>query len=198
MEGDHEVAQGRGTDNLDLTGIDNKERHVGLAAFDQHLTARDWTKHSVGRNPRYLPGSQRRKHEWRSRGARQRRRTSHLGSTSSGDMNCVCARDVDTPNVAVYGNGVRFEWVLRRPTQHGPRPHVELRAVQRACHRRAVDRAFTQRTLPVRALGLRRARPSFDVEHRHIAHQQDRSRWHFVGSELVLLDRRSLLVPAAG
>jgi hypothetical protein len=57
--------------------------------------------------------------------------------------------------------------------------------------------AFTQWTLPVRAPGLRGAETSLDVEHRHIAHQQDRSRRHFANAEFALLELCSL-APRAG
>src|SRR5262245_59556826 len=89
-------------------------------------------------------------------------------SIASGRLNRRCAWNKDTPDVTVDRHRVGLEWILRRATQHGAGPHVELRAVQRARHRRAVDGAFTQRTLSVRAHGLRRTETSFDVEHRHI------------------------------
>jgi hypothetical protein len=44
----------------------------------------------------------------------------------------------------------------------------------------------------VRTPRLRRAEPSFDVEHRHVAQQQDRAWWHFAGAEFVVLERRAL------
>jgi hypothetical protein len=43
--------------------------------------------------------------------------------------------------------------------------------------------------------GLCGAEPSVDVEHRHIAHQQDRSRRHFTNPEFVLLERCALSPP---
>src|SRR5262249_24252397 len=42
-----EIAKARGPNHLYLTGLDNEEGHVGLAAFDQHLPLRDWTNQSV-------------------------------------------------------------------------------------------------------------------------------------------------------
>jgi hypothetical protein len=38
--GDQKVAQARWPDNLYLASLHNKERHVGLTAFDQDLAAR--------------------------------------------------------------------------------------------------------------------------------------------------------------
>src|SRR5262249_48298547 len=95
-----------------------------------------------------------------------------FASNTSGALNRRRERDFDTPDVTVDGHGVGLEWILRRAAQHGSGPDVELRAVQRARHRRAVERAFAQWTLSVSAPGLRRTEPSFDVEHRHIAQQQ--------------------------
>ena len=85
----------------------------------------------------------------------------------------MCDRNFDAPNFAVDGHVVRLEGILCRASQHGSRPHVELRTMQWARDCRAVERAFTQRTLPVCTFGLRGAEPSFDAENRHIAHQQD-------------------------
>src|SRR5262249_60717682 len=59
--GDREIADTRGPDHLYLASPHDKERHVGLAAFDQHLPPRDRTNHSAGTNPRELRGTQRRK-----------------------------------------------------------------------------------------------------------------------------------------
>jgi len=59
-KGDQAVAQARGADNLDLASLHDEERHVGLAAFDQHFAARDWTNYPVRGNPRDLSGAQNR------------------------------------------------------------------------------------------------------------------------------------------
>ena len=73
-----DVAQGRGPDDLYLTGLDDEERHAGLAAFDQDVAARDGTNHSARGDPRDLRGTQRRKHECRVGGAREQRRARDL------------------------------------------------------------------------------------------------------------------------
>ena len=52
--GDQKVAQARRANDLDLTSLQHKERHVGLAAFDQYFPASDGTNHSVGGNSRDL------------------------------------------------------------------------------------------------------------------------------------------------
>ena len=54
------AAIGQRPDHLNLASLHNKEWHVGLAAFDQHLPARNWTNQSVGSNPRDLRGTQHR------------------------------------------------------------------------------------------------------------------------------------------
>src|SRR5262245_61902473 len=68
-DGDQEITETRGPDHLNLASPHDKEWHVGLAAFDQHVPARDWTNSSVGGNPRDLRGTQDRKQERRVRGA---------------------------------------------------------------------------------------------------------------------------------
>jgi hypothetical protein len=45
--GDDEVARAGRADDLDLTSLHHEERHVGLAAFDQHFAAGDAPSHSV-------------------------------------------------------------------------------------------------------------------------------------------------------
>src|SRR5262245_58850951 len=118
-------------------------------------------------------------------------------STSSGALNRRCEGDVDTPDVAVDGYGVRLEWIFGRPAQHGSRPHIELRAVQRARHCGAIERALTQWRLLVRTTGLRRTETSFDAEHRHITQQQHRPRRHFADAECVL-PKRCAHAPCGG
>src|SRR5262249_13537016 len=104
-------------------------------------------------------------------------------------LNRLCDRNVDASDVTGDGHPVRLGWILGRAAQPGSVPNVNLRPVQRARHRGAVERAFTQRTLSVRAPGLRRTEASFDVEHRDIAQQQDRSRRPFADAKLVPLER---------
>ena len=47
--GDQEVAQARRANDLDLTSLQHKERHVGLAAFDQYFAASDRDESLRGR-----------------------------------------------------------------------------------------------------------------------------------------------------
>ena len=80
FRGDHEIAQARGADDLDLTSLHHEERHVGIAALDRkHLAARDSTDYATGGYSRYPRGAQRRKHERRIHGARERRGASVFG-----------------------------------------------------------------------------------------------------------------------
>src|SRR5882757_3045092 len=51
---DQNLFQSRWANDLDLASLQNKERHVGLAAFDQYFAAGDWTNHSERSNPRNL------------------------------------------------------------------------------------------------------------------------------------------------
>ena len=62
-------------------------------------------------------------------------------------------------DVPIDDHTVGLEWRFRRATEHRPGPDVELRAVQRTRDRAVVDGAFTQRTSPMRARGLRGAEP---------------------------------------
>jgi hypothetical protein len=47
--GDQKVAQARGSDHLCLASLHNKERYVGLAAFNQDFAARDFDESLRGR-----------------------------------------------------------------------------------------------------------------------------------------------------
>ena len=77
--GDQQVAQPGRANDLDLAGLQHKERHVVLTAVDQHLSASDGTRHPLRGNSRDLSRRQRRKHERRIRSARERDGTSGLG-----------------------------------------------------------------------------------------------------------------------
>ena len=46
--GDQKVAEARRANDLDLTSLQHKERHVRLTAFDQCFSASDRTSHSMG------------------------------------------------------------------------------------------------------------------------------------------------------
>ena len=69
MDGDQRVAEVRRPDNLDLAGLDDKERHDGIAGLDEHVSARDRTHHAMRGDPRDLRGCQGREHERLVRGA---------------------------------------------------------------------------------------------------------------------------------
>src|SRR5262245_8049139 len=99
--------------------------------------------------------------------------------------------DLDATHFAVDRHAVRPERLCRRTMHHGSGPHVELRPVQRAYHRRFVEHPVTQRTVSVSTFGLGGAEPSVDVEHGRAAQQQDRSRRHIADSKFVLLERRA-------
>src|SRR5215469_10435998 len=60
---DQNLVQCRWANDLDLTSLQYKERHVGLAAVDQHFAAGDWTNHSMRSNPCNLCRTQDRKQE---------------------------------------------------------------------------------------------------------------------------------------
>src|SRR5262245_11917185 len=107
---------------------------------------------------------------------------------TSGALDRLCQRNLDAPNFTIDGHAVGLERILGRAPQHRARPHVELGAVQGARHRRAVERAFRQWTLPVRTHRLRGAETSLDVEDRAIPDQQHRSRRYFADTEFVLLE----------
>src|SRR5262249_47079338 len=85
----------------------------------------------------------------------------------------LCERNVAPPDFTVDAPAMGCERVLCRALHHGARAHIELRAVPRARHRRALECALAQWTLPVGTLRLRGAQTLFDAEHRHVAHQQD-------------------------
>jgi len=93
-------------------------------------------------------------------------------------------RSTEFKELEITGHRIRG-----RAAQHRARPHVELGAVQWARHRRAVERAFRQWTLPVCAQRLGRAETSLHVEHRALTDQQHRSRRHFADTEFVLPER---------
>ena len=76
------------------------------------------------------------------------------------------------PNVAINNHSVSFERICRGVAQHLTRAYVELRAVKRTRHRRSVEFAFAQWTLPVRAFGLRRTKGPTDVKDSRLADQQ--------------------------
>src|SRR6185295_15826071 len=92
------------------------------------------------------------------------------------------------PNVAIHNHSVSFERILGWAAQHLARAYVELRAVKRTRHRRSVEFAFAQWTLPVRALILGGAESSGDVEDHRIAHQQGRSSRHFTHPEFIFFE----------
>src|SRR5262245_46145283 len=106
-------------------------------------------------------------------------------------------RNLDTADFPVDRHTVRLERLGCRTTQHGSGPHVELRPVQWAYHRRFVEHALTQGTLLVSTCGLGGAAASVDVEHRRAAHQHDRSGRHIADSKFVLPERRAR-APCAG
>src|ERR1700682_321413 len=54
------------------------------------------------------------------------------------------------PDVAIDNHPVSREWFGRGTAQDFTRAYVELRAVKRTRHRRSVEFAFAQWTLPVR------------------------------------------------
>src|SRR5262245_26378204 len=62
------AARPRGRITSISTAFLTNHGHVGLAAFNQHVVARDWTNHSVGADPCDLP---------------------HLGWQQESAMNCV-------------------------------------------------------------------------------------------------------------
>ena len=122
--GDQKVAEAGRANDLDLTSLQHKERHVRLAAFDQYFSASDGTSHSVGGNSRDLRRRQRRKQERRIR-ALVSGVDRMVSVNTSRALDSLCERNVDTPDftsmvtVRLRGSG---------PSQ--PRAHVELRAVQ--------------------------------------------------------------------
>ncbi len=66
---DQNLVQSRWANDLDLASLQHKERHVGLAAVDQHFAAGDWTNHSERSYPCNLRRTQLRKQERCIRGA---------------------------------------------------------------------------------------------------------------------------------
>src|SRR5580765_4388919 len=82
------------------------------------------------------------------------------------------------PDVAIHDHSVSLERICRRAAQHLAAANVELRAVNRTRHRRSVEFAFTQRTLPVSTLTLSGVEISGDVEYGYIADLQGRARRH--------------------
>src|SRR6185503_47368 len=70
---------------------------------------------------------------------------------TSGTLDRVCERNIDPPNFTLNVHAVGPERILGRTPQYRSRPHVELSSVQWARHRRAVERALRQWSLPVRA-----------------------------------------------
>ena len=101
--GDQKVAEAGRANDLDLTGLQHKERHVRLAALNQYFSASDRTSHSVRGNPRDLRRRQRWKQERRIRGARERGRPDGLGHTSRA-LDSLCERNVDTPDFTLDGH----------------------------------------------------------------------------------------------
>src|SRR5262245_53749394 len=62
-----------------------------------------------------------------------------ISVNTSGSLDRVRERNLDAPDFTVDGHAVGLERFLRRAPQHRSRPHIELGAVQWACHRRVVE-----------------------------------------------------------